>query len=179
MTRIIEVVEYDSYWPELFAIEARALQAVFESRVHAIEHVGSTSVPGLKAKPIVDILVVLDSTDDIDQYSPAMEALGYRVRGECLDAVIPGTPGRFYFSKNANEVRTHQVHICRVGHPQVPDLLAFRDYLRAHPVVARAYEDIKCAAAVEHRFAITGYMQHKAAFMTRTIRAARQWVDHD
>ena len=97
--------------------------------------------------------------------------------GECLDAEIPGTPGRYYFSRNAGELRTHQVHVCSATHPQVADLLAFRDYLRAHPPVARAYEAVKTEAAVEHRHAIIGYMHHKAAFMAETIRAARQWTD--
>lgn len=177
MARVIEVVAYDATWPDAFQKEANALRQVFGTRAVAIEHIGSTSVPGLQAKPIIDVLIVLDSTDDLALFSPAMEALGYRVRGECLEAEIPGTPGRFYFSKDHGDVRTHQVHVCRVGHPQVPDLLAFRDYLRVHPAVARDYETVKQRAAAEHRDTITGYMRQKAAFMTDTIRAARLWAD--
>ena len=177
MARVIQVVAYKAKWPAAFDAEATALRDVFGARALAIEHVGSTAVRGLKAKPIIDVLIVLDSTDDLTIFSRAMEALGYRVRGECLEAEIPGTPGRFYFSKDHGDVRTHQVHVCRVGHPQVSDLLAFRDYLRAHPLRARAYEAVKRQAATAHRDTITGYMRHKAAFLTETIRAARHWTD--
>ena len=177
MARVIEVVAYEPSWTEAFVAEAGELRAVFGARAIAIEHIGSTAVPGLHAKPVIDVLVVLDTTDDIARFSPAMESLGYRVRGECLDTEIPGTPGRYYFSKDVADVRTHQVHVCRVGHPQVPDLLAFRNYLCAHQLVARAYEAVKQQAATEHRDAILGYMRHKAAFITETIRAARQWTD--
>ena len=177
MARVIEVVPYEAKWPAVFEAEAAALRDVFGPRALALEHIGSTAVPGLGAKPIIDVLIVLDSTDDLSMFSDGMNSLGYRVRGECLDAEIPGTPGRFYFSKDHGDVRTHQVHVCRLGHPQVPDLLAFRDYLRAHPSIARAYEDVKQNAATEHRDTIVGYMQRKAAFMTYTISAARQWAD--
>ncbi|HYW31290.1 MAG TPA: GrpB family protein [Gemmatimonas sp.] len=176
MPRVIEVVAYDPEWITAFLAEAQQLRAIFYTRALAIEHIGSTAVPGMHAKPIIDVLVVLDSTDDIATFSPAMVALGYQVRGECLDAEIPGTRGRFYFTKDCAAVRTHQVHVCRVGHPQLPDLLAFRDYLRAHPSVARAYEAVKQRAATEHRDTIVGYMRHKAAFMTETIGAARRWA---
>lgn len=177
MARVIEVVPYEAKWPAAFEAEAAALRELFGTRALAVEHIGSTAVPGLEAKPIIDVLVVLDSTDDLSVFSAGMHALGYRVRGECLDAEIPGTSGRFYFSKDDGDVRTHQVHVCRIGHPQVPDLLAFRDYLRAHPSIARAYEDVKQKAATAHRDTIVGYMRQKAAFMRDTISTARQWAD--
>ena len=134
MGRIIEVVPHDATaWRAAFAREARALKHVFGEAVIAIHHVGSTSIPGLPAKPIIDLLVVLRETVTIGRFSSAMEALGYRVRGECLDAEVPGTPGRFYFSKDQDGRRTHHTHACAVGHVEIADKLAFRDYLRAHP----------------------------------------------
>ena len=105
MARIIEVVHYDSLWIAAFEKEAAVLNSVFGQRVVEMHHIGSTSVPGLDAKPIIDILVILDHTDDINSFDRAMEDVGYRVRGECLDATIPGTPGRFYFTKETNGVR--------------------------------------------------------------------------
>jgi len=139
MGRTIEVRKYEPEWASAFDHEAAALERVFGDSLLAVHHIGSTSVAGLPAKPIVDILVVLRETDTIDRFSAAMESLGYRVRGECLDAEIPGTPGRFYFSRDTLGVRSHQVHACAVDHPQVLDLLAFRDYLRSHPARAAAY----------------------------------------
>jgi GrpB-like predicted nucleotidyltransferase (UPF0157 family) len=103
MGRIIEVKPHDVGWARAFEVEAAALSRVFGASLVAIHHVGSTSIQGLLAKPIIDILVVLNETETIDQFSGAMEGLGYRVRGECLDALIPGTPSRFYFTKDTGE----------------------------------------------------------------------------
>lgn len=94
------------------------------------------------------VLLVLAT---IDRYSAGMKALGYRVRGECLEAEVPGTPGRFYHSKDSASVRTHHVHVCATGHPQVPDLIALRDYLRAHPTRAHDYGSLKRTLAAQFR----------------------------
>src|SRR5437764_12499637 len=133
MGRAIEVALHDATaWRAAFAREARLLEHVFGDALVAIHHVGSTSIPELPAKPIIDILVVLRETVTISRFSGAMEALGYRVRGECLDAEVPGTPGRFYFSKDQDGRRPHHTHACAVGHIEIADKLAFRDYLRTH-----------------------------------------------
>jgi GrpB-like predicted nucleotidyltransferase (UPF0157 family) len=177
MTRIIEVVAHDeTAWRNDFAREARALRSVFDDSVVAIHHVGSTSIPGLPAKPIIDVLVVLRETAIIGRFSGAMEALGYRVRGECLDAEIPGTPGRFYFSKeDQNGTRTHHVHVCAVGHSEIDDKLAFRDYLRAHPSRAAEYGALKQDLARRYRHDNIGYMRGKDAFIRAVLEDARRW----
>ena len=174
MGRIIEVVDYDPNWIKAFEKEAAALSHVFSERLLEIHHVGSTSVPNLAAKPIIDVLVVLDDTSDIDLFSPAMERLGYRVRGECLDAEIPGTPGRFYFTKETNGVRSHHAHVCAKGHQEIFDKLAFRNYLRANTDVANAYESLKRRAASDHRFDNIGYMLAKDDFVKTTLVDALQ-----
>src|SRR2546428_8115449 len=111
MVRTIDVVQYDSAWDEAFAHEAAALARVFADALLGIHHIGSTSIPGLAAKPIIDTLVVLRETETIDCFSGAMEGLGYRVRGECLDAEVPGTPGRFYFSKDTGGAGSRAVRL--------------------------------------------------------------------
>src|SRR6185369_17637403 len=116
MTRVIEVVDYDPLWIIAFEKEAAILKTIFGERVVELHHIGSTAVRDLDAKPIIDILIVLDHTDDINSFNRAMEDAGYRVRGECLDATIPGTPGRFYFTKETNGVRSHHVHVYARGH---------------------------------------------------------------
>jgi len=108
-------------------------------------------------------------------FSGAMEGLGYRVRGECLDAEVPGTPGRFYFSKDTGGARTHQVHVCAVGHPEITDKLAFRDYLRVHPHRAAEYGALKERLAHNHRHDIVGYMRGKDAFIRSMLDEARNW----
>ena len=176
MGRIIEVVDHDSMWEAAFAEEARKLRDAFGDALVTIHHVGSTSIPGLLAKPIIDILVVLQETETIDRFNASMEELGYRVRGECLDAEIPGTPGRFYFSKDTSGTRTHHVHVCALGHPEIADKLAFRDYLRANPERAGEYGMLKQRLAAEHRRDNVGYMRGKHAFVRSVLDEARQWV---
>ena len=178
MGRTIEVVEHDSRWKAEFDRESAKLVDVLGDALVSIHHVGSTSIPGLVAKPIIDILVVLKETKTIDRFSAAMQELGYRVRGECLDAEVPGTPGRFYFSKDSFGKRTHHVHACADGHPEVRDKLAFRDYLRSHPQVAMQYGVIKQKLAIEHRHDNVGYMRGKDPFIQSTLRDAREWAIH-
>ena len=177
MARVIEVVDYDPLWIVAFDKEAAILNAIFGERVVGVHHIGSTSVPGLDAKPIIDILVVLDNTDDINSFDRAMQDVGYRVRGECLDAPIPGTPGRFYFTKETNGVRSHHVHACATGHEDIFDKLAFRDYLRAHSSKAAAYGELKRRIAAQYRFDNIGYMQAKDGFVKSTLLEARRWYD--
>ncbi|HEX6716462.1 MAG TPA: GrpB family protein [Pyrinomonadaceae bacterium] len=179
MARVIEVKSYDVGWPLAFEAEAAALSRVFGDSLVAIHHIGSTSIPGLLAKPIIDILVILTDTETIDRFSGAMEGLGYRVRGECLDAEIPGTPGRFYFSKDTDEVRTHHVHVCALGHAEIADKLAFRDYLRAHPHRAAAYGSLKQRLALTYRHDNVGYMRGKDAFIKTILDEARRWSNEE
>jgi len=176
MGRIIEVVPHDATaWRAAFAREARALKHVFGEAVIAIHHVGSTSIPGLPAKPIIDLLVVLRETVTIGRFSSAMQALGYRVRGECLDAEVPGTPGRFYFSKDQDGRRTHHTHACAVGHVEIADKLAFRDYLRTHPSRAAEYGALKHELARRFRHGNIAYMRGKDPFIRTVLKHARQW----
>ena len=177
MARIIEVVDYDPAWVGAFEEEAAVLNAVFGQRIVEVHHIGSTAVPGLDAKPIIDILVILDTTDDINSFDRAMEDAGYRVRGECLDATIPGTPGRFYYSKETNGIRSHHVHVCAKGHGDIFDKLAFRDYLRAHSSKAAAYGELKRRIAAQYRFDNIGYMQAKDGFVKSTLIEARRWYE--
>ena len=121
------LASHDSSWKAEFDAEAAALRRVFQDRLVSIHHVGSTCIPGIHAKPDIDILVVLDEVDSISQYSETMVEHGYAVRGEEDD------PGRFYFSKDTNGVRSHKVHACPVGHRAVWEILLFKAYLLANP----------------------------------------------
>ena len=179
MPRRIEVVDYDPLWIAGFEKEAAVLNSVFGERVVEMHHIGSTAVPNLDAKPIIDILVILDNTDDINSFDRAMEDFGYRVRGECLDATIPGTPGRFYFTKETNGVRSHHVHVYAKGHWEISDKLAFRDYLRAHIDKATAYGELKRRIAAQYRFDNIGYMRAKDGFVKSTLLEARRWYAKD
>ena len=125
--------------------------------VAAVEHVGSTAVPGLPAKPTIDILVVVPDPASGRKAVAPLTAIGYEFRGEL------GIPGRFYFSKGLR--RTHHLHLYPRGHPEIARLLLFRDYLRAHPEAARAYADLKLALAERFPNDREAYTEAKSGFI--------------
>ena len=140
-TRDVIVVAYDPQWPVRFAEEAARLAPVFGDTLLAIHHIGSTSMPGMAAKPIIDIMPVVCQIELVDQCNPAMQALGYEPRGEY------GIAGRRYFVKGQGNDRSHHVHVFAADHPDVARHLDFRDFLIAHPPEAEAYASLKQALA--------------------------------
>ena len=142
---MILISEYDAHWPALFQREADRLRAAFGTSALRIEHVGSTSVPGLAAKSVIDIQVSVASLVPHGRYLATMAALGYRhvTLGE-FDLVYP------FFHKPANWPSTHHVHLCESGGEQEWKHLAFRNYLRAHPETAREYQALKLQLARTH-----------------------------
>ena len=135
----------------------------------AVEHIGSTAVPGLAAKPVVDLLAGLESLDLAPEQIRAMEALGYEALGEY------GLPGRLFFRKGS-EPRTHHVHAVELGGEHWRRHLAVRDYLRAHRDEADAYaaEKRRVAAGASDR---DEYTLGKAAFVEALEQRALAWRD--
>jgi len=173
--RRIEVVGYDPSWPKQFEQEAVLIESAFGASYVASHHIGSTSIPGLAAKPTIDIAVEITAETDIPAFYPAMEMIGYTCRGECLDAVIPGVPGRFYFVRYDGAVHLTHAHAYRTGHGDLDEKLLFRDYLLANAEIADKYGEVKLALATEHRHDNIGYMQGKDDFVKRLIEDARIW----
>ena len=167
----IVISEYDPMWPEQFAVEKSALASVFGGDALHIHHIGSKSVPGLAAKPIIDILVEATSLSACDAHNEGMHRLGYEVMGSY------GIEGRRYFRKiNSEGVRTHHVHAFAKGSPHTVRHLAFRDYLIAHPGKARDYETIKRRAAERIGSDWDSYTDGKEAFVLETERLALRWA---
>src|SRR4028119_262931 len=124
----VEVVAHSPQWRDAFEAEAKHVGAALGENVLAIHHIGSTAIPNIYAKPIVDLLVEVRDITEVDGQSSAMELIGYEVMGEF------GIPGRRYFRKNNREgIRTHQIHTFETGSAEVERHLAFRDYMIAHP----------------------------------------------
>ena len=167
VVRIIEIVPYDEAWPSLFMAEAQRLGQILRDVV-AIHHIGSTSVPGLAAKPIIDILLEVNTIGALDAQTQTLSALGYEAKGEF------GIAGRRYFAKGGMQ-RTHQVHAFARGDPNVTRHLAFRDYLRAHPGVASEYADLKRRVAASCQNDIVAYSAGKRAFIQTHEAAALKW----
>ncbi len=162
----IEVVEYSAEWPRVFAREAAAILAKCRPLITDVHHIGSTSVPGLAAKPILDILPVAAGTAEALEAVSPMTALGYRYRGE------NGIAGRFYFDRVVEGRTVMHVHVFPAGHPEVRRHLVFRDHLRMNPDVAREYERMKRELAARYGDDRQTYTDSKAAFITGVIDAA-------
>lgn len=167
--REVKVVPHDPAWAEAFRKEAATLRSVFGDEAVAIRHIGSTSVPGLAAKPTVDVLVEVRRIWAVDALNDAMVASGHQARGEY------GIPGRRYFTRNSGAARTHNVHVFETDSPEARRHLAFRDYLRQHPETARAYGDLKKELARRHPTDIESYMDGKDAFVKSVEKEAISW----
>ncbi len=175
MKRRIEVVAYNNRWPDLFKAEAATLARVFKHCLVGLHHIGSTAVPGLAAKPTIDILIEVKVGTSVCDYYKAMRQLGYKCRGECLDAVIPGTPGRYYFPKVVNAQHVLHVHVCHEGHCQIVELLSLRDYLRTHANQVESYGKHKAILAAQFPYNKTAYINGKDAMVKELIAKAMQW----
>jgi GrpB-like predicted nucleotidyltransferase (UPF0157 family) len=166
--RKVEVVPYNPIWNEKFLQEAEKLQEVFGRLATRIHHIGSTSVPGLAAKPIIDILIETEDLTKVDKLNRKMVMLGYYPKGE------NGIKNRRYFQKGG-VMRTHHVHVFPKGHEEVIRHLAFRDFLRAHPETAKQYSMLKQTLAAQFPYDIEKYREGKSPFILKTERLALQW----
>lgn len=158
-SKLIEVVDYDPAWPALFAQIAARVEAAFSSSpLICIEHVGSTFVPGLPAKPVIDIDVVIPSRPALPDAIARLATLGYTHQGDL------GISSREAFRSPAGST-PHNLYVCAEDSPELHRHLAFRDYLRAHPDDAECYGENKRGLAARHASDIDGYVNGKTEFV--------------
>ena len=169
MVRRIEVVPHDPDWSNQFKTEADKLGAILGQEVVAIHHIGSTAIPDIQAKPIIDVLVEVRDVEKVDGFNTEMTRQGYRPQGEF------GIPGRRFFVKGPDEARTHHVHAFQTGYPEVARHVDFRDYMIAHPEEARAYSRLKETLAQRFPHDIEGYIAGKDGFIKDIDRKAKRW----
>lgn len=166
----IIIVDYDPGWPEKYEQEAARLRAALDpSLIIRIEHIGSTSIPNLPAKPIIDLLVGVTSLDRARQEAiPALEALGYAFWFDNPDK------DHLFFVKGLppNSPRSHHVHIVEMNNDHW-DSVVFRDYLRAHPAEAARYAALKRDLAVRYRADREAYTEAKGDFVREIMEKAR------
>jgi GrpB-like predicted nucleotidyltransferase (UPF0157 family) len=162
----VEIVSYDPSWMKQFHEEADLLGPVLgQWLVGPIEHIGSTAVPGLAAKPVIDIMAGVESLAASRPAIAAAAALGYCYAPYQAEL-------EHWFCKPSPAFRTHHLHLVPVGTPQWLRPIAFREYLRAHSDVAGAYERLKRRLAHEHHFDREAYTQAKHPFITRVTDVA-------
>jgi GrpB-like predicted nucleotidyltransferase (UPF0157 family) len=162
----ILLVDYDTQWPELFAREAGRIRAALGSRALRIEHTGSTSVPGLTAKPIIDMLLVVRDSADEDAYLPALEGAGYSLRIR-----EPGWYEHRMFKGPDIEVN---LHVFSAGCPEIDRILMFRDWLRSNPADRDLYAQTKRALAQEEWKYTQNYADAKTAVIEEIIAHAQR-----
>jgi GrpB-like predicted nucleotidyltransferase (UPF0157 family) len=164
---VVRIVPYDPAWPALFDAEVARLTPILEACgvTLRLEHTGSTSVPGLAAKPILDILAGWEPSGVRTNAIPAIEAAGYQYRGE------QGIAGRDFFRRG--EPRQYHLHLTEVGSTFWHDHRTFRDYLRANPDAARRYETLKHELAATFPTDRERYIEGKTEFVIATLARAR------
>jgi len=162
----VRVVPYDPAWPSLFDAEVARLAPILVEHdvIVRIEHTGSTAVPGLPAKPIIDMLAGHDDVNGRERATAALEAAGYTYRGE------QGIPGRDFFRRG--EPRQYHMHLTRVGSAFWNDHLTFRDHLRATPATAQAYASLKLGLAERYPTNRELYIEGKTEFVHDTLALA-------
>ena len=159
----IVVAPWDPAWPERFAEIRDTIAPVLRDVARAIEHVGSTSVPGLAAKPVIDLDVIVAGEDDLPEAIARLGTLGYEHLGEL------GIPGRHAFRRPPGTIR-HNLYVCVDGCESLRNHLAVRDHLRAHAETAARYAALKETLAAEG-IGIDEYVERKTAFLAGILRA--------
>lgn len=160
----VEVVEYSSDWPRAFETERVALEGAVGELAVSIEHIGSTAVVGMSAKPTIDILLVVSSIRAFLLEVPSIEALGYEHKG----ATFADRPDHHFLRKVVDGKRTHHLHVVPDSSPEVADYRLLRDALRSDPHLAGRYQEIKRTLADRY-----------GNDRMRYVIAKEAWVEHE
>lgn len=174
---MIFIAPYDPAWPSRFEAEAERIRRAFGRELVRVEHVGSTAVPGLAAKPVIDIQVSVASLERRDRYGAWLSELGYtHFSLGAFDLVYP------FFKRPAGWPSTHHVHLCAAASVQERDHLAFRDFLRSEPAAAAAYAALKRRLARSHdgltMESQEQYSLSKTEFVSSVLLRAREKYGH-
>ena len=164
-TKKVIVLPYDPRWKQDFEAIRQELQAALGDCAMAIEHVGSTSVEGLSAKPVIDIDVVIESELVLGEVIESLAEIGYTHEGNL------GIEGREAFKYTGKpHLRKHHLYVCPQDSPELRRHIAFREYLRSHPSEARRYGEIKEEGAKRYPEDIDGYIAHKSPCIEKMYR---------
>ena len=167
---LIVLAEPNAAWPSSFESEASSIRRALGELPIELHHIGSTAIPGIVAKPVIDLLGVVWSVDVLDANRHCLRAIGYEAMGEF------GISGRRYFRKNASDgTRTHQLHAFAAGSPEIQRHLDFRDYLRAFPREAQEYASLKQRLALLCGSDMRAYSEGKTEFIRRIEQRAAAW----
>ncbi len=162
----VKLENYNEKWKDIFAEESKLISSKINKFLIDIQHTGSTAIPGIAAKPIIDIAVAIDSLSNIDEITQILHELGYQYRGE------QGIPGRHLFAKGDEENRTHYLHIMEKSHHEWKNSILFRDYLKSNSKVAKEYDNLKRKLAKKYESDRGKYTEGKSKFIQKIIENA-------
>lgn len=164
----VKIVLYNSDWPKEFEKEKYLLQKTFGSKIVAIEHIGSTAIPGMASKPIIDINMAIPSLELAESYIKPLEKLGYRYMKERW------FEDRYFFPKGSKNNRTHHLNLVEITSENAwGSMLLFRDYLIGHPDVKNAYAKLKIELAKKNANNRETYTEAKSDFVRNVINKAK------
>ena len=170
-SRRVDIVDYNPQWPEWFRQEKLRILGVIRHQAIAVEHIGSTAVTGLVAKPIIDVMVGLHRYETLVKCIPRLGAIGY----EYVPHFELITPFRRFFHKGRDGQHTHHLHLVESTHPFWEQHLIFRNVLRTHPRVRQEYAVLKRQLAHRFRYDIAAYSKAKSPFIRSVeLRARRE-----
>jgi len=167
----VKLVPYDSEWPNDFSVEATSVRSCLKKADLTIEHVGSTAIPGIAAKPILDMLVPYEALGEVSEFSQLLANLDYELV----------TDGALYklFIKGPKEARTHHLTFTSQNSAYWLETIQFRNYLLKHPEIAKEYETKKLELASMYADSRRNYTANKAAFIRRVLRLADKEVENN
>jgi GrpB-like predicted nucleotidyltransferase (UPF0157 family) len=171
--REVELVPHNPDWSHQADEEAQRIIAGLTFPIVGIYHIGSTSVAGIKAKPILDFVMEVEDLNDVIEALAEFDTLGYKNKGEY------GIPGRQFFTRDTDGDRTHHLHVFQVGHPDIERHTVFRDFLRANPDAAREYEKLKEKLAKRFPKQSGNYTAAKSDFILSMDEVARYWLEQN
>jgi GrpB-like predicted nucleotidyltransferase (UPF0157 family) len=165
----IEIAVYEPEWPRRFARQGAELRAALGAVALRIDHIGSTSVPGLAAKPIIDVQISVAAFEPLDAFRLPLESLGYVFHPENVERT------KRYFREPPGQRRTH-LHVRRAGSFSEQLALLFRDFVRTHPAVAADYARLKLDLAQQYGYNRQGYTDAKQPYIWSVVAQADEWA---
>lgn len=166
----VRIVDYDSAWPVLAEQELGRIEDAVGDVAVRLEHVGSTAVPGLSAKPVVDLQLSVAAIEPTGRYVVPLEGLGY------LFAPAPESPDYHFFAKPPERPRRYHLHVCETGSEHEFRHIALRDFLRSHPDEAARYAALKREVVARHPQDRLAYIDAKSEYVTDLERRAGTWA---
>lgn len=164
----VELENYNENWKKEYEKEEKLLKEVLKDDIIEIHHVGSTSIPGLKAKPVIDILIVIKDLSEINKIEEKLKKYDYENRGP------QGVEDRFFFAKGPEDARTHYVHFTEPKSKTYYDLVYFQRYLLEHPEYIKKYCDLKQELASKYKDERKKYTSGKNDFITSVMNLAKE-----